>query len=120
MSQSPPSNPALAPETGSPRAGSAGGWSRAAGTRWACALAMALATAALPLVADVGHGLRVPMRYDGDALLYLPLVKSVHENGTHWENPRMGAVGGFVLYDFPMPETAHFLTLKLFDCPAQG
>jgi phosphoglycerol transferase len=72
-----------------------------------------VATLALPLVAELGDSLRVPLTYQGDALLYMPLVKSLHETGDYWTNPRMGAVEGFELYDFPMPESGHFLTLRL-------
>jgi hypothetical protein len=86
--------------------------SRAAGTRWACGLAVLIATAALPLIGDLGNDLRVPLSYEEDGLLYLPVVKGVMETGTQWANPRLAAPDGFVLYDFPMPEAGHFLTLR--------
>lgn len=85
----------------------------AARTQLACTLATAIACAGLFANGNVFSGsLRVPLRYEGDALLYLGLVKVVHESGWQWTNPRLSAPHGFHLYDLPMPENFHFLTLK--------
>jgi hypothetical protein len=112
-SPSPTTVPAPVP---TPTAGSAKSrW----GTLLACVLAVSVASAATMLVSDYWRGsLRVPLQYDGDALLYLPLVKSLHETGSHWSNPRLGAPDGFVLYDFPIPDTFHFLTLRALSAAA--
>src|SRR5688572_1643920 len=37
--------------------------------------------------------LRAPFYYDLDALLYLPLVKTTIEHGSHWRTERLGAPG---------------------------
>jgi phosphoglycerol transferase len=84
-----------------------------AGTWLACGLAVLVTTAALPAVSDFWKGdFRVPVGYQGDALLYQPLIKGLGETGTHWANPWLAAPDGFELYDFPMPEGWHFLTLR--------
>lgn len=89
------------------------------GTLLTCVLAVGIASAATLLVSDYWRGsLRIPLQYDGDALLYLPLVKSVHETGSHWSNPRLGAPDGFVLHDFPIPDNFHFLTLRALSAAA--
>lgn len=80
----------------------------------ACFTSFVIASAATMLVSDYWLGnFRIPLDYGGDVLLYLPLVKGMQENGTYWVNPRMGAPGGFLLYDFPDPDTFHFATLWL-------
>lgn len=86
-------------------------------SRWrtavACGLAVVVASAATTLVSDYWRGnFKLPLRYEHDTLLYLPLVKGLHENGTVWTNPRLGAPDGFVLYDFPIPDSLHFLSLR--------
>lgn len=111
-----PSNPPEPTATPTPSP-PAGGWWR---TLLACSLAVGIASAGTMLVSDYWKGsLKVPLQYDGDALLYLPLVKAVHETGTHWTNPRMGAPDGFVLHDFPIPDSLHFFTLWVL-CAASG
>jgi hypothetical protein len=92
--------------------------SRAGGTLLACGLSAVIGTLALLTVTDLGAGsLRVPFGYGGggvDAQLYQAPIKSLNDTGTHWVNPRMGAPGESNLYDHPMPEGLHFLTLWVF------
>lgn len=57
--------------------------------------------------------LHAPFYYDQDALLYLPLVKTTVEHGTHWRNERMGAPGIQELYDFPIIDYVHLGSLWL-------
>src|SRR5260221_10953397 len=57
--------------------------------------------------------LSVPLQYEGDALLILPLVKCTIETGTHWHNDRLGAPGIQELYDFPIVDHLHFALLWL-------
>ncbi len=52
--------------------------------------------------------LHAPFYYDLDSLLYLPLVKTTIDSGTHWHNPRLGAPGQQELYDFPVIDYLHF------------
>lgn len=89
--------------------------SAAAGTWLACGVAALIATAALPTVLDPWPAdWRVPFGYDGDALLYQALIRGVLDTGSHWGDSRLGAPDGSTLYDHPMPEGFHFLTLWLF------
>ncbi|OWK35881.1 Integral membrane protein [Fimbriiglobus ruber] len=46
--------------------------------------------------------LGVPLEYEGDALLILPIAKSAIERGSHWQTERLGAPGTQELYDFPI------------------
>ena len=57
--------------------------------------------------------LHAPFYYDQDALLYLPLVKTLVETGSHWRNERVGAPGVQELYDFPIIDYVHFGALWL-------
>lgn len=57
--------------------------------------------------------LRVPLMYQGDVLLILPLVKCTIETGTHWRNDRLGAPGIQELHDFPIVDHFHFAILWL-------
>ncbi len=52
--------------------------------------------------------LHTPFYYDLDALLYLPLVKTTIEHGSHWRTERLGAPGEQELYDFPVIDYLHF------------
>jgi hypothetical protein len=51
--------------------------------------------------------LRAPFYYDLDTLLYLPLVKTTIEHGSHWRTERLGAPGEQELYDFPIIDYLH-------------
>ncbi|MBN9121348.1 MAG: hypothetical protein J0I06_19720 [Planctomycetes bacterium] len=55
--------------------------------------------------------LKAPFYYDLDALLYLPLVKTTIEHGSHWRTERLGAPGEQELYDFPIIDYLHFAFL---------
>jgi hypothetical protein len=58
--------------------------------------------------------LRAPFYfYDQDVLLYLPVVRSTIETGTHWHTARLGAPGEQELYDFPIIDNLHFAILWL-------
>lgn len=52
--------------------------------------------------------LAAPFEYDDDALLILPLYKSLVETGTPWTIDRLGAPGVHQLYDFPVIDYLHF------------
>lgn len=97
--------------------------SRTRGTLLACGLSAVVGTLALFLVTDLGSGsLRVPFGYGGggvDAQLYQAPIKSLNDTGSHWVVSRMGAPGECNLYDHPMPEGLHFLTLWAF-CKLTG
>lgn len=54
---------------------------------------------------------RAPFYYDLDALLYLPLVKTTIETGSHWRTERLGAPGEQALYDFPIIDHLHLAIL---------
>lgn len=45
--------------------------------------------------------LRVPLHYNGDALLHAMFIKGVSTNGWYWQNPSLGAPDGLKMYDFP-------------------
>ena len=45
--------------------------------------------------------LRVPLHYNGDALIHTMFIKGIVENGWYWQNPRLGAPGGLQMYDIP-------------------
>ncbi|CAN5316866.1 hypothetical protein BH11PLA2_BH11PLA2_00220 [soil metagenome] len=63
--------------------------------------------------------LTVPLGYQGDCLLILPLVKTTFERGSHWRNERLGAPGIQELHDFPIVDHFHFGILWLMGqiCP---
>lgn len=44
---------------------------------------------------------RVPLHYNGDALLHAMFIKTIIENGWYWQNPSLGAPGELRMYDFP-------------------
>lgn len=74
-------------------------------------LAAVLVTVGMRLWArDLG----APFFYDLDALLYLPLVKTLLETGSIYETERLGAPGVQLLYDFPIIDHLHFLALRGF------
>lgn len=45
--------------------------------------------------------LRVPLHYNGDALLHAMFIKGMIDNGWYWQNPSLGAPSGLKMYDFP-------------------
>ena len=45
--------------------------------------------------------LRVPLHYNGDALIHTMFIKSIVDNGWYWNNSRIGAPGGLQMYDLP-------------------
>ena len=68
-----------------------------------CVTAM-LATSALlvPILKLWDADFRVPLRYNGDALLNQSIVKSVLDYGWYGTNPKLGAPFGQELYDYPV------------------
>src|SRR5580698_3002798 len=59
--------------------------------------------------------LSVPIQYGhgGDVLFDCMLAKDIVDNGWFLHNPRLGAPGGQDLRDFPMPELATSLPMKV-------
>ena len=45
--------------------------------------------------------LRVPLEYNGDALINTTFIKGIVDNGWYWNNSRLGAPGGLQMYDIP-------------------
>ena len=92
-----------------------------AGSPWRCLQSLGGYAAALVLcVALLAWQLRlweidlsVPLVYGGDALNVLTLAKGIVENGWPLANPRLGAPGTFAFYDYPSPDTLHYLSMRL-------
>ncbi len=90
------------------------------GDRRSAPLAYA-AVAALSIVAAIftlrlwRADLRIPFDYDGDALLFSYLVKSLCDHGWIWNNPTVGAPSGFHLQDYAVSahDTGHLAVIKL-------
>ena len=59
--------------------------------------------------------LTVPLLYEADALLILPMVVAQHEGGRHWVTERLGAPGRQELYDFPVIDHLHFAAIAAID-----
>lgn len=57
--------------------------------------------------------LRIPFTYTGDSYVYSMFIKGIVDNGWYYHNPAVGAPTGLEMYDFPLPDNFHFLTLKL-------
>ena len=57
--------------------------------------------------------LRVPLHYNGDALLHAMFVRGIIDNGWFWQNPNLGAPGGLKMYDFPAVDTSAAILLFL-------
>ncbi|HEU4711820.1 MAG TPA: hypothetical protein VFS76_09655 [Pyrinomonadaceae bacterium] len=57
--------------------------------------------------------LRIPFTYTGDSYVYSMFIKGIVDNGWYYHNPSVGAPTGLEMYDFPLPDNFHFLTLKL-------
>lgn len=55
---------------------------------------------------------RVPLHYNGDALLHSMFIKGIIENGWYWQNPRLGAPGELKMYDFPAVDNSAAVVLK--------
>jgi phosphoglycerol transferase len=55
----------------------------------------------------------VPFAYNRDALFYLMLVKGMVDNGWYLHNEFLGMPWPMDLHDFPLPDTLHFLLIKL-------
>src|SRR5262245_163154 len=47
-----------------------------------------------------------------DSVALLSLVKSIDESGRPWKVERVGAPGVAERYDYPLPEHAHYLTIR--------
>ena len=57
--------------------------------------------------------LDVPFSGEGDTLCAQAWIKSVQEHGWFLHNPNLGAPWGSDLYDFPLADTVHFMTIRL-------
>jgi len=55
---------------------------------------------------------KVPLHYNGDALLHSMFIRSIIENGWYWQNPRLGAPGDLKMYDFPAVDNSAAVVLK--------
>jgi phosphoglycerol transferase len=55
---------------------------------------------------------KVPLHYNGDALLHSMFIKGIIENGWYWQNPRLGAPGDLKMYDFPAVDNSAAVVLK--------
>ena len=57
--------------------------------------------------------LDVPFSNEGDSLCAQAWIKSVQEHGWFLHNPSLGAPWASDLYDFPLADTVHFMTIRL-------
>ena len=57
--------------------------------------------------------LRVPLEYNGDALIHTMFIKGIVENGWYWQNPRVGAPNGLQMYDIPAVDNSAAVILAL-------
>jgi phosphoglycerol transferase len=55
---------------------------------------------------------KVPLHYNGDALLHSMFIKGMIEHGWYWQNPRLGAPGDLKMYDFPAVDNSAAVVLK--------
>jgi len=55
---------------------------------------------------------KVPLHYNGDALLHSMFIKGIIENGWYWQNPQLGAPGDLKMYDFPAVDNSAAVVLK--------
>ena len=55
----------------------------------------------------------VPFSNAGDSLCAQAWIKCVQENGWFLHNPSLGAPWGSDLYDFPLADDVHFMTIRL-------
>jgi phosphoglycerol transferase len=56
----------------------------------------------------------VPFVYEGDSLFYQMVIKAIISNGWYLHNTSLGVPFGQEMHDFPMPDSFHFLLIKLF------
>ena len=56
--------------------------------------------------------MRVPLSYNGDALLHATFIKGIIDNGWYWQNNYIGAPGGLKMYDYPAVDTVPILIIK--------
>lgn len=81
----------------------------------AYAIAVALCLLILIWVMELWKAdLNVPFRYSGDALWGAMSIKGVVDNGWFLHNNFVGMPTGLDAYDFPIPESFHFLLIKIF------
>jgi phosphoglycerol transferase len=57
--------------------------------------------------------LRVPLHYNGDALLHAMFIRGIIDNGWFQQNPFLGAPGGLQMYDFPAVDTSAAILIWL-------
>src|ERR1051326_686077 len=57
--------------------------------------------------------LHVPFNYSLDALFYSAVFKGTIENGWYLKNDSLGAPDGLRMHDFPIPDAANFMVVKL-------
>jgi len=78
---------------------------------------IAVALLPLPLVCVVlklwRADLRVPLHYNGDALVHLLFIKGIVENGWYWQNPFVGMPTGLKMYDLPAVDNSDAVILWL-------
>ncbi|MBA2726013.1 MAG: hypothetical protein H0U53_08490, partial [Actinobacteria bacterium] len=62
------------------------------------------------------NGLRGPLVYEGDALLYQRLARTIAERGWYqFRNPTLGAPTGQLLHDYPLAgDNVHYAFMRLF------
>src|ERR1051326_8502550 len=58
-------------------------------------------------------GLHVPFNYSLDAFFYSAVFKGTIENGWYLKNDSLGAPDGLRMHDFPIPDAANFMLVKL-------
>ncbi len=78
------------------------------------AIALILCLWILERLLKLRHGdLSVPYLYEGDGMFYSMVIKAIITNGWYLTNGWLGMPHGMELHDFPMPDTFHFLMIKL-------
>jgi len=83
------------------------------GVQWFLAGALAVTAAACWYWRIWDGGLRVPLAYGGDSLLYQSLARTVAKRQWYLTNPFLGAPGGQVLYDYPLGgDNLHFVVIR--------
>jgi phosphoglycerol transferase len=76
-------------------------------------LALALCMLALTVVMQLWRAdLRVPLRYNGDALMMQAWIKALIEQDWYLDNPAVGAPEGLDSRGFPMADNLHFAVFK--------